>query len=91
MPRCYFLPLFAAAALAGSMSLHEYYGTFKLKVEHMANITYRKLVKVGNSCFIAIPKPWLLWANVQPGDKLRVTTDGKVIIERQKGTGATGS
>lgn len=46
------------------------------------NVTYRKLVRVGNSYYLAIPKSWLDSADVRPGELLVVRTNGNIIIER---------
>lgn len=41
----------------------------------------RKIIRVGNSFAVTIPKAWLRYFNLTDKDKVTVLSDGKVLIE----------
>jgi len=44
----------------------------------------RKIIRVGNSLAVTIPKAWLRYFNLTDKDEVTVISDGKVIIEPVK-------
>jgi antitoxin component of MazEF toxin-antitoxin module len=49
----------------------------------MPHIETRKLIRIGNSLAVTIPKPWLRYFNLTDKDKVTVLSNGKVVIEPQ--------
>jgi antitoxin component of MazEF toxin-antitoxin module len=47
----------------------------------MPHETVRKIVKVGGSLAVTIPKPWLRYFKLKESDEVRVVSDGSIIIE----------
>jgi antitoxin component of MazEF toxin-antitoxin module len=45
----------------------------------------RKIIKIGNSLGITIPKPWLAYFNLNENDYVTVLSNGAIIIKREKG------
>lgn len=48
----------------------------------MSQVTLRRLVKSGNSVVITLPPGWLRWAGLKAGNRVQVTTNSKVVIEK---------
>lgn len=41
----------------------------------------RKIVKIGNSVAVTMPKAWVRYFKLKPKDEVKVTSNGVVIIE----------
>jgi bifunctional DNA-binding transcriptional regulator/antitoxin component of YhaV-PrlF toxin-antitoxin module len=53
----------------------------------MPNLVERSVINLGQgSCVICLPKPWLRFYGIKPGDKLEVISNGKLIIRPKNGT-----
>lgn len=51
----------------------------------MPNLVERSVIDMGQGSYvITLPKPWLPYFGIQPGDKLEIETDGDLIIRRPK-------
>lgn len=47
----------------------------------MPTLVERSVINLGQgSCVITLPKPWLRYFGIEPGDKLEVVTDHDLII-----------
>lgn len=52
----------------------------------MPTLVERTVIDMGQGSYIiTLPKPWLRYFGIQPGDKLEIETDGDLIIRRPKG------
>ena len=47
----------------------------------MGTMTYRKLIKFGDGVVVTIPKAWADYYQLKPGDKVMVTTNGRLVIK----------
>jgi AbrB family looped-hinge helix DNA binding protein len=51
----------------------------------MPTLQQRSVIDMGQGSYvITLPKPWLRYFGIQPGDKLEIETDGDLIIRRPK-------
>jgi len=56
----------------------------------MPNLVERSVISLGQgSCVICLPKSWLRFYGIKPGDKLEVISNGELIIRRKKRKGRT--
>lgn len=44
----------------------------------------RKIIRVGNSYAVTLPKTWLKYYNLTDKDKVTVTSNGNIIIEPKR-------
>ena len=52
----------------------------------MPQVEERTISRVGvNSLMVTLPKGWVAFYRLKPGDRVRVTTNGKLTIEPIKG------
>lgn len=51
----------------------------------MPTLVERTVIDMGQGSYIiTLPKPWLRYFKIQPGDKLEIETDGDLIIRRPR-------
>jgi len=51
----------------------------------MSQIEERTISRVGStSLMVTLPKPWLRYLGIQPGDKVEVITNGEVTIRPKR-------
>lgn len=51
----------------------------------MPTLVERTVIDMGQGSYIiTLPKPWLRYFGIQPGDKLEIETNGDLIIRRPK-------
>lgn len=51
----------------------------------MPTLVERTVIDMGQGSYIiTLPKPWLRYFGIQPGDKLEIETDGDLIIRRPR-------
>jgi len=47
----------------------------------MPHVETRKIIRVGNSLAVTIPKPWLRYFNLTDKDKVTILSNGAVVIK----------
>lgn len=51
----------------------------------MPTLVERTVIDMGQGSYIiTLPKPWLRYFGIRPGDKLEIETDGDLIIRRPR-------
>lgn len=47
----------------------------------VATLTYRKMIKFGGGLVVTLPKAWVDYYQLKPGDKVAVMTNKKLVIK----------
>jgi len=51
----------------------------------MPNLVERSVIDMGQGSYIiTLPKPWVRYFGIKPGEKLEVISNGELIIRRKK-------
>jgi AbrB family looped-hinge helix DNA binding protein len=51
----------------------------------MPNLVERSVINMGQGSYvITLPKPWVRYLGIRPGEKVEVISDGELIIRRKK-------
>ena len=51
----------------------------------MPTLVERTVINMGQGSYIiTLPRPWLRYFGIQPGDKLEIETNGDLVIRRPK-------
>jgi antitoxin component of MazEF toxin-antitoxin module len=50
----------------------------------MPILVKRSLFKTGNSLAVTLPKAWIKYFRLRPGDQVVIMTDGDIVIKAQK-------
>lgn len=53
----------------------------------MPQLSENRLFKSGNSIVVVVPKGWLKWHKLHPGDKVKIVSNGKLTISPLKDGG----